>query len=621
MPTWRPGRRRVPVAASAAVVSSSASRDGSPSRAYRPTWQIRAMDRYDDCGPIWYAAQFYAKPLSKVELVVKRRDAETGDLSDAPPVVAALLDRIAGPGDGGRSLLQSQYGKLRFLCGECYLLVTFDDAAQREVWEVVSVAEVAVKDGKVVRDNGIRKDEYRDVSTDPPAALGGDEAVVYRLWNPHPRKSGLADAPMRAVLDDADEFRLLSLAVRSRATSRAAGAGLLLYPDEASLAPAVVDPDDDPDADPFMRLLVDAMMAPISEPGAASAVVPITVRVPSDMIEHFRHIDLRPQSAYEEKDLRDEALRRIATGLDLPPEVLLGTADVNHWGSWLISEKEWQTHVEPVCRQMCEELTSLYLRPAARAAGVADFDEYVVWYDASAAVLPTDQTADAREAFDRYAISAEALRRAGGFDEVDAPTVDELVRRIALDTGDATLLATGEVAEVEDAPDAEDGDDDPADPEMPDDDAEADPDEAGDVDAAPPAASGLAAKLEAAADLVVDRARLVAGQRVLSRAAKTWRASPPACVAGAAPADVPRLLAQSAMWSVDAFGDPDALVAGAGRMVEARLAAWGIETTTARLLVAAAERFAADTLLVERPAELPPEVVGLCQVGGTLLRP
>lgn len=617
MPTWRPGRRRAPIAASAATVTS---RDAaSPSRARHQTgWQLRALDRYDDCGPIWYAAQFYAKPLSKVELVVRVRS-DDGELSDAPAEAVALLDRIAGPGDGGRALLQSQYGKLRFLCGECYLLVTVQ--AGREVWEVVSVAEVAVKDGKVVRDNGIRKVEYRDVSADPPSSLGGDEAVVYRLWNPHPRKSGLADAPMRAVLDDADEFRLLSLAVRSRATSRAAGAGLLLYPDEASLAPAVVDPDDDPDADPFMRLLVDAMMAPITEPGAASAVVPITVRVPSDMIEHFRHIDLRPQSAYEEKDLRDEALRRIATGLDLPPEVLLGTADVNHWGSWLISEKEWQTHVEPVCRAFCEELTSLYLRPAARAAGVADFDEYVVWYDASAAVLPTDQTADAREAFDRYAISAEALRRAGGFDEVDAPSDDELVRRIALDTGDATLLATGEVEEVEDAPDAEDGDDDPADPEMPDDDAEADPDEPGDVDAAPPAASGLAAKLEAAADLVVDRARLVAGQRVLSRAAKTWRASPPACVAGAAPADVPRLLAQSAMWSVDAFGDPDALVAGAGRMVEARLAAWGVETTTARLLVAAAERFAADTLLVERPAELPPEVVGLCQVGGTLLRP
>lgn len=617
MPTWRPGRRRVALAASAATVTS---RDAAtPSRArYQTGWQLRALDRYDDCGPIWYAAQFYAKPLSKVELVVRVRSDE-GELSDAPDAAVALLDRIAGPGDGGRSLLQSQYGKLRFLCGECYLLVTVQ--AGREVWEVVSVAEVAVKDGKVLRDNGLTKVEYEDVSAAPPASLEERQAVVYRLWNPHPRKSALADAPMRAVLDDADEFRLLSLAVRSRATSRAAGAGLLLYPEEASMAPVTVDPDDDPDADPFLRTLVESMMAPISEPGSASAVVPITVRVPSDMIEHFRHIDLRPQSAYEEKDLRDEALRRIATGLDLPPEVLLGTADVNHWGSWLISEKEWQTHVEPVCRAFCEELTSLYLRPAAKAAGLANADRLVVWYDESAVVLPPDQTADAKEAYDRYAISAETLRRVAGFDDEDAPSDDELVRRIALDTGDATLLTTGEVEEVEqDGTDPEDGDAAPDDAVEPDEagDAEQEPPEEGDGSAM---AASLAAKLEAAADLVVDRARLVAGQRVLSRGAKTWRASPPACLAGAAPSDVPRLLSQSAMWSVDTYGDPDALVAGAGRMVEARLAAWGVETTTARLLVAAAERFAADTLLGERPDALPVEVVGLCQVGGTLLRP
>lgn len=618
MPTWRPGRRRAALAASAATVTS---RDAaSPSRARHQTrWQLRALDRYDDCGPIWYAAQFYAKPLSKVELVVRVRS-DDGELSDAPPEAVALLDRIAGPGDGGRALLQSQYGKLRFLCGECYLLVTVQ--AGREVWEVVSVAEVAVKDGKVLRDNGLSKVEYHDVSAEPPAALEERQAVVYRLWNPHPRRSGLADAPMRAVLDDADEFRLLSLAVRARATSRAAGAGLLLYPEEASMAPVVVDPDDDPDADPFLRALVDSMMAPISEPGSASGVVPITVRVPMDMIEHFRHIDLRPQSAYEEKDLRDEALRRIATGLDLPPEVLLGTADVNHWGSWLISEKEWQTHVEPVCRAFCEELTSLYLRPAAAAAGIANADELVVWYDEAAAVLPPDQTADAKEAFDRYAISAETLRRIAGFADEDAPDDDELVRRIALDTGDATLLMTGEVEEVEqDGTDPEDGDADPVE--------EAEPDEAGDAEQEPPdaeddgavVAASLAARLEAAADIVVDRARLVAGQRVMSRGAKAWKSTPPACLAGAAPGDIPRLLSQSAMWSVETYGDPDALVAGAGRMVEARLAAWGVETTTARLLVAAAERFAADTLLDERPDALPVEVVGLCQVGGTLLRP
>ena len=575
------------------------------------------MDAYDSVGPIWYAAQFYAKPLGAVELRVMARR-EDGDMEEATPEEAALLDRIRGPLGGGRALLQAQYGRLRFLNGECYLLVTVN-ADGDEVWEIVSVFEVEVRDGRVFRDTGAGKVEYRDVSADPPTAIGTGEAVVYRLWKPHPRRSGVADSPLRAVLDDAEEFRLLSLSVRARARSRAAGAGVLLYPDEVSIAAPFVDaPDDDPDADPFMRVLTDALMAPIADPGAASGVVPITLSVPGDTIEQFRHLDLRPASAYEEKDLRDEALRRIATGLDLPPEVLLGTADVNHWGSWLISEKEWKSHVEPVCREMCEDLTSVYLRPAARAAGLARAEDLVVWYDETAAVMPPDRTEDAKDAYDRYAISADALRRAGGFDDEDAPDDDELVRRIAIDTGDSTLLTTGEPAPTPEpvAPTP------PGAPQAPVDGAE--PADAGEVDPSPPdpaatATAALTGRLTAAADLVFDRARHLAGQRVLGRGQRDWRNQPPAILAGAAPGDVPRLLAQHAMWDASRFGDPDTLVAGAGRGAEARIVAWGVEPTTARLLVAAVERYAADTLLLERPDAMPPEVRALCVQGGMLV--
>ncbi len=610
MPTWRPGRRR-------AAITASATRErpeqtvGTKTR--HADWQERAMAAYDQVGPVWYAAQFYAKPLSAVELVVRVRD-EDGDLAEPTPEQSALLERISGKAGSGRSLLQAQYGRLRFLNGECYLLVTAD-AAGREVWECVSVFEVTLRDGKITRKTGKAEETYVDVSTDPPAKIGPDQAVVYRLWAPHPRYSALADAPLRAVLDDCEEFRLLSLAVRSRATSRAAGAGLLLYPDETSIALPLSDqPDDDPDADPFMRVLTDALLAPIAEPGAPGGVVPITIRAPGETIEQWRHIDLRPAAAYEEKDLRDEALRRIATGLDMPPEVLLGTADVNHWGSWLISEKEWKTHVEPVCRALCEELTTIYLRPAAEAAGLADAENLIVWYDETAAVMPPDRTEDAKDAYDRYAISADALRRVGGFDEEDAPTDDEVVRRIAIETGDSTLLLTGEAAPAA-APPAQP----PAAPQEPPD----GPADGGEVDQAPPAPAETAmmARLAGAADLIVDRARALAGSRALSRGAKVWRTDRPAYLSAATVRDACAAIRAAGEWDARTFGEPDMLVAGAGREAEERIVAWGVEPTTARLLVAAAERFAADTLLEERPGALPAEVIGLCLQGGALVSP
>src|SRR4051812_47136927 len=37
-------------------------------------WQVRSFLYYEQCGEIWYAAQFYARALAKLELSVKRID-------------------------------------------------------------------------------------------------------------------------------------------------------------------------------------------------------------------------------------------------------------------------------------------------------------------------------------------------------------------------------------------------------------------------------------------------------------------------------------------------------------------------------------------------------------------
>jgi hypothetical protein len=121
--------------------------------------------------------------------------------------------------------------------------------------------------------------------------------------------------------------------------------------------------------------------------------------------------------------LREEAIRRLALGLDAPPEVLLGTAAQNHWGAWLVREDVVSTHLEPPLALICDALTTQYLQPVLVGGGM-DPDlarRYVVWYDVSHLVSRPNRFADAAVLYEKGVIGDAAFRQAGGFGDEDAP--------------------------------------------------------------------------------------------------------------------------------------------------------------------------------------------------------
>ena len=56
-----------------------------------------------------------------------------------------------------------------------------------------------------------------------------------------------------------------------------------------------------------------------------------------------------------------ETIRRMATAMDLPNEVLLGMADTNHWTAWQIKEETFQTHIRPFVEMICNSIGSARL--------------------------------------------------------------------------------------------------------------------------------------------------------------------------------------------------------------------------------------------------------------------
>lgn len=431
-------------ALTAAAVRVNKSRAGNMRRLIQP-WQQRALAYYDIVGECWNSAQFYSRSLKQVRLYVAERD-DNGELQETEdPEALDQLERIQDPGGGGYSRLLDAYGRLWFLAGEGYYLITNPDGDD-ESWEFVSSDELRLNGaGEYTRfaAPSLPAQMLRDVP-DTAYQPVGDEALVYRVWRPHPRYSALADSPVRAVLDLLEELVLLTLTVRARAKSRLAANGILFIPDELSLKPPEAVGDEDAELDPFLADIIEQIVTPIENPGTASAVSPALVRGAGEWIEKVKLLQIsNPLETYPEQGLRTEAVRRYAIGIEMPAEILTGTADVNHWGAWLIDEQAARQYIFPVCQTLVDDLTSIFLRPTLRQAGVADWEKYVFAFDASAVVAHPDRAKDARELHDRLVISDETLRDSNNFNDSDAPDDDELRRRIGIKLKDVGI-ALGE---------------------------------------------------------------------------------------------------------------------------------------------------------------------------------
>ncbi len=590
-------------------------RDGTLRRLIQP-WQYRSFGYYDTLGEIKYAAQFYSRSLSKLRLYAAEED-DSGELEESKdPTAIEMLNRIRDPG-GGRSQLLSQYGRLMFLTGETYLLVSRDLDTDEEQWEFLSTDELRI-DGSGTYTRQMAPNVGVQSFTAPPddgyEPLADDEAVAYRIWRRHPRFSALADSTMHGVLDICEELLLLTQVIRARARSRIAGAGLLLVPNNVGPPPPEVSPDEDPLEDPFIADLVEAMTAPISDEGSASSVVPMLVRGEQEALDAVRHLQIvDPTQLYPETGLRMELIRRLGIGLDLPPEILLGLQDSNHWSAWQVDEQTWKAHLQPVAQYLVDDLSSAYFRPSLRDAGVNDWQRFTIAYDPAEVINHPDRTTDAKDLHDRVVIGDEALREAAGFDDDDAPSEEEVARRVGILTRDATLAMTGEVKPPTPPPE-------PA-GTNPDDTADEGDSGAPEVEPGAPVtrqsntngreavtSSLEVAKILGAADLSLRRAREKAGARLLSLARRDPELTKR--LRSVRTSQVAYELGSEVCERKLHAPEPRELVAGASELLGEALKAWGIEDeSVANFVGEMVERHAARTLYDECPAALPPAFV------------
>ena len=386
-------------------------------RAHRRAEQMEVWTYYDQIGELHSAVNWKANAVSQARLVAALPGAEGADPEPLNPAPAAdLVTGLAG-GPAGQSAFLGRLAAQLDAPGEGYIVAETIPGGT-EQWTAYSAEEITCSGGMWSVDEGNGK---RPISVD---------ALIIRCWRAHPRKRQWPDSGVLACLPVLRELAGLTAHIDAQITSRLAGAGLLLVPNEitAPTGQAAQGGDDDEGEDDFVAQLIDTMTTPIKDRGSAAAVVPMIAKVPAEVIGKIQHLTFGGALDAEAKDMREEAIRRLSLGADMPPEIMLGLGKSNHWSAWQVSEDAVQAYVAPLVALICHALTSGWFRPALEILGDPDADRALLWYDLTDLTSRPDKSANAQTLYKDDAISASALRRENGFDESDAPTADEVRR-------------------------------------------------------------------------------------------------------------------------------------------------------------------------------------------------
>lgn len=381
------------------------------------TWQQEVWRYYDTLGEFNYAVSWLSAMLSRVRLyaaeLVPGQD-EPVRLEDG--LAVDVMNKLAG-GVSGQTALMASLAVQLAVPGEGYLIGESRGGAEQ--WTVRSVDEVQArhKMWQVKDEDAPNADVWRDVV----------DGHVVRVWRPHKRWFHLADSSARSARTTMRELELVNRHIIAQYLSRLASAGIWFLPNEVDF-PVREEFADMPN--PIMSEVVELARLAIAEPGTASAVIPLLMQMPGEWIKDMAnsHVDFTLKIDEKIIEKRESAIKRLATQVNIPAEVLLGMGDVNHWGAWQIEEGALKTTIAPDAELIAQAFTTRYLQPRMVASGEAkeDVGRFVVWYDMSELTMRPDRSDDAVLLYDRLELNGEALRRETGFDEADKPTDEDL---------------------------------------------------------------------------------------------------------------------------------------------------------------------------------------------------
>lgn len=417
-------------------------------------WQTEAWRHYDRCPELHNAAGQIAVGASRCILYIAEKvDGEAGQRSEDAALVE-LSDQILGGADERPELIRLAIVN-DFVAGEYYTFVeTPEDSKPKAArGRQAAAAKAATKPGSaktnetvdrwmVFSVTQVKKGSGASLEFERPAKHGGgnivynlpegkdsdaerlsrNTGILTRCWQQHGQKPDHADSSVRAALPVLNVIEQFDKRQSAQNDSRLAGAGVMFLPDTFDFPHEA---DQEP-TDAFEAKLGDAMGQTLKDPSNARSLVPVmAASLPADDIDKVRWMTFETPLDESTMSRLDQCIRRLALGLDLPPEMMLGLAGVNHWTGWLSEASTQKLFIAPPLARLCNAITEGWLQPMLASMG-KDPQQFMVWFDMSPLTVRPDRQADALQMWDRGLINNEAARRAGNWTEADAHTPESL---------------------------------------------------------------------------------------------------------------------------------------------------------------------------------------------------
>jgi hypothetical protein len=387
------------------------------------SWQRELWRLFRITPELRFAASWVGQCCSRVRIYVADVDKlgrVQGEAKD--PKIQALSDTLLG-GPASKAEHLRMMGIDLTVSGECYIIGQPGNVESytKDRWWIVTPTEFR-------RIRGSNGDwDWAWGPKGNPMRLDLTSNIVTRIWTPDPERVWYADSPARSCQMVLRELEQLTKYVASQIDSRLVGAGILIIPNDLDL------PQEENvtnNADSLMYRLATAGAASLRGEGTALAVLPHIIEAAN--AEGFKLLDFSSELSKQAMDLRKEAVERLGVGMDMPPEILNGTGDSNHWSGYLIEGQGIKTHIEPIMNRICDALTQAYLTPALQVLD-KDPNRYTYAFDTNPLIVRPQRTQDALNLWEKGAISTEALRETAFFRDVDKPSPEEDARRLLID--------------------------------------------------------------------------------------------------------------------------------------------------------------------------------------------
>lgn len=360
-------------------------------------WQQEVFAAFGQVPELHYAINQVAR--STAQALIVPDDSASTDGPEAPSTSATSPSRPANAIDEASVYRAAQ---LANLVGEYYMVSWRNDPDPNNC-EIFSPLEL------VWERNGTAT-LPRNWGIYNPAAPGN--LRVTRIHVPDAAIWERADSAPRAALPILRELIGLTLYVSSAIDSTLTSAGIITYPSSAEVSSGTTDNPGEYDDDvPLGDALFEAGTNALNNQGTAAAHMPVLVMIPDEFVGKgaVEHITFATPLDSQASTLREELVKRLSVGLDVPVEVLAGMQNsASHFASWSVADDYVRMTIAPL-------LTLI-------VAGYEVHYERKYTYDTSPLNRRPNLSVEAVQLYDRGAISEKSLRYAIGFTDEDAPT-------------------------------------------------------------------------------------------------------------------------------------------------------------------------------------------------------